>query len=46
MGKGKLIKIIVPDGNPLNPLKVEMSSWPGFAFRIKRKQLQLAKNIL
>lgn len=45
MGKGKSIKIVVPDGDPLNPIKVEMSSWLGFAFRIKRECLPFAKNI-
>lgn len=45
MGKGKSIKIVVPDGDPLNPIKIEMSSWLGFAFHIKRERLLAAKNI-
>lgn len=45
MTKGKSIKIIVQDGDPLNPIKIEMSSWLGFAFRIKRERIQAAKGL-
>lgn len=45
MGKGKSIRIIIPDGNLQNAIEITMPSWDGIAFRIKREYLQTAKNI-
>ena len=45
MAKLKSINVIIPDGDPLNAIKIGMSSWNGFAFRVKRGHLQSAKNV-